>query len=72
MDIQLTPQQQQAISAEALHSTRVIDPRNNTAYVLVPEAEYRLVQDALAEERRREIIHATAVRNAAGRLDDTP
>ncbi len=41
MDIQLTPQQQQALDNQEYRPLRVIDPRTNTAYVLVPEVDYR-------------------------------
>lgn len=70
MNIQLTPQQQQTLDAQAQGLPCVIDPRSNAAYVLVPEADYETVRELLAEERRQQAIHAVALRNAAGRMNE--
>ena len=72
MSIQLTPQQQQALDAQEDSPLRVIDPRTNTTYILVPEADYEAVQELLEDERRQQAIHAVALRNAAGRMDEVP
>jgi hypothetical protein len=72
MSIQLTPQQQKALDTQKDSPTRVIDPRNNTTYVLVPEVDYETIRELLEDERRQQAIHAVALRNAAGRIDDTP
>jgi hypothetical protein len=72
MDIQLTPQQQQALDAQENRPPRVIDPRTNTAYVLVPEVDYEAIQELLDDERRQRAIHAIALRNAVGRVNDVP
>jgi hypothetical protein len=73
MNIQLTPQQQQELDAQsAEHLPRVIDPRTNVAYVLVPEGDYDAVREILEDERRQRAIRAVALRNAAGRMDDIP
>jgi PHD/YefM family antitoxin component YafN of YafNO toxin-antitoxin module len=73
MNIQLTAQQQQVLDAENVgHLPRVIDPRTNVAYVLVPEADYDAVREILEDERRQRDIRAVALRNAAGRMDDAP
>ena len=72
MSIQLTPQQQQALDAQEDSPLRVIDPRTNTTYILVPEADYEAVQELLEDERRQQAIHAVALRNAAGRMDEAP
>jgi hypothetical protein len=72
MDIQLTPQQQQALDAQEGGPLRVIDPRTNTAYILVPEVDYEAVRELLEEERRQQAIHAIALRNAVGRMNETP
>lgn len=69
MSIQLTPQQQQALDAQGGgHPPRVIDPRTNAAYVLVPEGDYDAVREHLEEEQRQRAIRAVALRNAAGRM----
>lgn len=39
MSIQLTPQQQQALDIQETSLPRVIDPRTNTAYVLIRETD---------------------------------
>ena len=72
MSIQLTPQQQRALDSQEDVPPRVIDPRNNTAYILVREADYESIRELLEDERRQRAIHAVALRNAAGRTDDTP
>ena len=72
MSIQLTPQQQHALDTQKDSPPRVIDPRNNTTYILVPEMDYESIRELLEDERRQQAIHAVALRNAAGRIDDTP
>ena len=72
MSIQLTRQQQQALDAKEDSPPRVIDPRNNTTYILVPEVDYESIRELLEDERRQQAIHAIALRNAAGRLNDSP
>lgn len=71
MSIQLTPQQQQALDIQETSLPRVIDPRTNTAYVLIREADYAAIQEILEEERQQE-IHTVALRNAAGRMNEVP
>ena len=72
MSIQLTPQQQQALDIQETSLPRVIDPRTNTAYVLVQEADYAAIQELLEEEEHQQEIHAVALRNAAGRMNEVP
>jgi hypothetical protein len=72
MSIQLTPQQQHELDAGGANPLRVIDPRTNAAYVLVPEADFEAVRELLEEERRQQVIHAVALRNAVGRMDAAP
>ena len=72
MSIQLTPQQQQAIDQQGPSLPRVVDPRTNAAYILVPEADFESIREQVEEERRRHVIQDVALRNAAGRMDETP
>ena len=72
MNIQLTPQQFPALDALESEPLRVIDPRNNAAYVLVSEAEYESVRDLLEDERQQRGVRAVALRNAVGRMGETP
>lgn len=72
MSIQLTPQQQRALDTQEDGPPRVIDPRTNTTYILVPEMDYEAVRELLEDERRQQAIHAVALRNAAGRMNETP
>jgi PHD/YefM family antitoxin component YafN of YafNO toxin-antitoxin module len=71
MNIQLTPQQLQALDAGQGESPRVVDPRNNVAYVLVTEAEYEAVRDVLEDAQRQRKIRAAALRNAIGRMEES-
>lgn len=70
MVIQLTPQQQQAVDQQGSELLRLVDPRTNGAYILLPEAEYEEVRELLEEERRQRIFHEFAIRNAANRMDE--
>jgi hypothetical protein len=72
MSIELTPQQQKALDTKEESPPRVVDPRTNTTYILVPEVDYESIRELLEEERRQQAIHVVALRNAAGRIDDTP
>ena len=70
MNIELTPEQELAMDNHVRGPQRVIDTRTDTAYVLVPEGEYEAMRDLLEDERRDQVIHAVALRNAAGRLNE--
>jgi len=72
MNIQLTPEQLQALDARDGTTPRVIDPRNDTAYVLVSETEYESVREVLEEEQQQQVIGSIALRNAVGRMEETP
>ena len=72
MSIQLTPQQQRVLDSQEDNPPRVIDPRTNTSYILLREADYESIRELLEDERRQQAIHAVALRNAAGRIDGTP
>ena len=70
--IELTPEQQQALDHEERGPHRIVDPRNDTAYVLVRETEYEAMRELLEDERREHGIHAVALLNAAARFDENP
>ena len=70
MNIELTIEQQHALDDQKGGPQRVVDPRTDTAYVLVPEGEYEATREFLADERREQAIHAVALQNAAGRMDE--
>ncbi|MCU0977813.1 MAG: hypothetical protein MUF25_01445 [Pirellulaceae bacterium] len=72
MTIELTPQQLRVLDGGEPGVPRVVDPRNNASYVLVSEAEYETVRDVLEDERRQRGIRRVALRNAIGRMGDTP
>jgi hypothetical protein len=71
-NIELTPEQQRALDNHGRSPQRVVDPRTHTSYVLVPEVEYAAMRELLEDERREQVIHAVALRNAADRLDEAP
>ncbi len=48
MSIELTPHQQHDLDSHRGALPRVIDPRNNATYVLVPEADYEAVREVLS------------------------
>lgn len=68
MSIELTAQQQQALDLQAEAPLRVIDPRSNAAYYLIPAEDYEALREQLEEERRQNAIHAVGLRNAVGRM----
>jgi hypothetical protein len=70
--IELTPEQQRALDNHGSTPQRVVDPRTHSAYVLVPEVEYEAMRELLEDDQREQAIHAVALRNAAGRLDEIP
>ena len=72
MNIELTPEQQEALDQQGRSPQRVVDPRTHIAYVLVPENEYEMMRELLENELREEAIHAVALRNAAERLNESP
>lgn len=72
MTIELTTQQLQALHAGGKDLPRLIDPQTKATYVLVSEAEYEVVREILDDERRQQIIRETALRNAAGRMNESP
>ena len=72
MSIPLTPDQLQALTIQADEWPRLVDPRNNTTYVLVTEDEYEAVRELLEDDRRQRAIRAIALRNAAGRMGESP
>jgi PHD/YefM family antitoxin component YafN of YafNO toxin-antitoxin module len=72
MTIELTPQQQQVLDGAQGEPVRVIDPRTQAAFVLIPAAEYEDVREALEDERLQRAVRSVALRNALGRLDEEP
>ena len=70
--IELTPEQQRVLDNHGESPPRVVDPRTHISYVLVPEVEYEAMREILEGELREQAIHAVALRNAAGRLDEIP
>jgi hypothetical protein len=70
MNIELTEQQQQALDTVRDQPPRVLDPRTNAAYVLIPAEEYERIRAVLENEKRQQAIHAIALRNAVGRMNE--
>ena len=71
MNIELTEGQQRTLDAEG-EAVRVVDPRTNAGYVLVPADEFASVREAVEDDRRQRAIRRVAVRNAAARAGDEP
>jgi hypothetical protein len=70
MTIELTPSQSQTLASETNLPHRVVDRRQNTAYVLIPETEYEALREILDDERALREIRSIGLRNAAARADD--
>ena len=63
MSIELTPEQQHALDNQVSSPQRVVDPRTDTAYVLVPEGEYEATRELLEDERREQVIQVLGSRD---------
>ncbi len=72
MSIQLTAHQLHELDTEGRRPQRLIDPRTNTAYILVREEDYEAIREIVEDEERQKAIHARALRNAADRLNEAP
>ncbi len=72
MSLQLTPQQQQSLDKQEENPPRIKDPRSNTTYVLVQEGDYKNILELLEDEHRQKAVQRAALKNAAGRMNDTP
>lgn len=64
MAIELTIHQQRLLDASQEQPPHIVDPRNQTAYVLIRSDEYELLRVLLEEERVQHAIHRIARRNA--------
>lgn len=71
MSIELTESQQIALDSEGT-ALRVVDPRTNAGYVLVPAEQFESVRDALEDDRQQKAIRRVALRNAAARTEAEP
>ena len=69
MSIELTESQQHALDQEGA-AVRVVDPRTNAGYVLVPADEFESVREVVEDDRRQRAIRRVASRNAAARAGD--
>ncbi len=54
------------MDAAGANPPRVVDPRNNAEYVLVPLTEYEEVRKIVEDERRQQAIRAPAVIHGIG------
>ena len=72
MSIELTAQQQQALTDSAGFPPIVFDPRSNETYYLVPKSDYLAMQERLEDERQQRAIRGVGLRNADRRMGDLP
>lgn len=72
MTIQLTEQQAHALASGGNALPRVIDPRTNATYVLLPAEEYESVRELIENDRQQRAIRAIGLRNAVGRMESEP
>ena len=70
--IELTEPQQNALDSQQGKPLRIVDPRTNTTYVLLPAAEYESVREMLEEEKQQKAIRAVGLRHAVGRMSAEP
>ena len=72
MSLELSEPLQRALDSRPNEPLRIVDPRTQKTYVLISAEEYQSVFAVLEEEKQRRAIHAAALRNAAGRMQDDP
>jgi len=72
MPICLTEEQQRALDSTDDRPPQVVDPRTNTAYALIPLAEYESVREIVEDERQQRAIWAVALQNAGQAAEEPP
>ena len=70
MSIELTDQQQHAVDALGEEPARLVDPRTNAAYVLLPAEIYECVREILDDEKQQKALRSVGLRNAIGRMNE--
>ena len=70
MSIELTDQQQHAVDALGEEPARLVDPRTNAAYVLLPAEIYESVREILDDEKQQKALRSVGLRNAIGRMNE--
>ena len=70
MSIELTDQQQHAVDALGEKPARLVDPRTNAAYVLLPAEIYESVREILDDEKQQKALRSVGLRNAIGRMNE--
>jgi hypothetical protein len=70
MGVELTEEQQRALDNLQEDPPRLIDPRTNASYILVPSEEYEYLREMLEEVKRQKAISAVGLRNAVGRMNE--
>ena len=70
MNIELTDQQQRALDAYGSDPARLVDPRTNAAYVLLPVDVYESVREILEDDKQQRAIRSVGLRNAVGRMNE--
>ncbi len=70
MTFQLTESQQQAVDSCGEKHVRAVDARNNSIYVLIPESDFRRIQEMLDEDARNVEIYKMAKVNAQTKIEE--
>jgi hypothetical protein len=70
MNIELTDQQQHALDAFGSDPARLVDPRTNATYVLLPVDVYESVREILEDDKQQRAIRSVGLRNAVGRMNE--
>ncbi|HBI44978.1 MAG TPA: hypothetical protein DDY78_19300 [Planctomycetales bacterium] len=70
MSIELTDQQQHALDALGEDPARLVDPRTNAAYVLLPVELYESIREILEDDKQQKAIRSVGLRNAVGRMNE--
>ena len=70
MSIVLTEDQQRVLDNSGEQPARIVDPRTNSAYVLVSEVDFESVREVIEDANRNRVIRRIALRNAIGRMQE--
>jgi hypothetical protein len=72
MVIELTERQQQELDSQRGTRARVIDPRTNLEYLLIPLEDVSEIEELIRDDADQRAIRRVGLRNAAGRAGDEP
>lgn len=65
MVIQLTERQQQDLDSQRGVRPRIVDPRTNHEYILIPLEDFSAMEELIRDDADQQVIRRIGLRNAA-------